>query len=72
MASLLDGHKREEELRDVLKNKRFRIDPNTMKIVMEGEEGYEWAATPDPRKSVFAGRRASKLWAKPLQNDSEQ
>lgn len=51
MGELLAGRQRVEEFERVLRDKRFKIDPRTMKIIMEGEEGYESAAS--PRKSVF-------------------
>ncbi|EIN09184.1 hypothetical protein PUNSTDRAFT_67477 [Punctularia strigosozonata HHB-11173 SS5] len=51
VGELLDGRQREEDIVQALRDKRFRIDPRTMKIVMQGEEGYESAST--PRKSVF-------------------
>lgn len=49
------GHTEEEEMRAVLQDRKFRIDPRTMRIVMEGEDGYEYAASPAP------GRRRS-IW----------
>ena len=33
-------------MKAALKNKRFRIDMSTLKIVMEGEEGYQNAESP--------------------------
>ncbi|EPQ53464.1 hypothetical protein GLOTRDRAFT_78464 [Gloeophyllum trabeum ATCC 11539] len=54
MGELLSGRQRKEEIIQALRDKRFRINPRTMKIVMEGEEGYEEAASPGPRRSVFA------------------
>ncbi|KAG6876440.1 hypothetical protein C0993_003142 [Termitomyces sp. T159_Od127] len=55
MGELLAGRHRQEEIKEVLSNKKFRIDPRTMKIIMEGEEGYESAASPmNRRRSVFA------------------
>ncbi|KAL9709934.1 hypothetical protein Ac2012v2_006994 [Leucoagaricus gongylophorus] len=52
MGELLAGRQKAEEFERVLRNKKFKIDPQTMKIIMEGEEGYESAAS--PRKSIFA------------------
>ncbi|KAL0069050.1 hypothetical protein AAF712_003733 [Marasmius tenuissimus] len=41
------------ELKDALRERRFRIDPATMKIVMEGEEGYSSATSPNYRQGEF-------------------
>ncbi|THU96519.1 hypothetical protein K435DRAFT_797270 [Dendrothele bispora CBS 962.96] len=46
------GRSEKDVVTQVLGQKKFRIDPETMKIVMEGEIGYEWARSPN-RKSVF-------------------
>ncbi|KAK1226533.1 hypothetical protein PQX77_010500 [Marasmius sp. AFHP31] len=43
----------DEELKDALRYKRFRIDPSTMKIVMEGEEGFLSATSPSYRQGEF-------------------
>jgi hypothetical protein len=40
VADVLDGHLNELELSRVLRDKRFKIDKMTGKIVMEGERGY--------------------------------
>jgi len=53
LANLLDGQQKEEDFHRALDNKKFRIDPQTMKILMEGEEGYDQAASPNPRRSIF-------------------
>jgi hypothetical protein len=47
-AELLDGQQRPEEMNEALQNRRFRIDPNRMKIVTEDEPGYEDALSPVP------------------------
>ncbi|KAF5362655.1 hypothetical protein D9758_009570 [Tetrapyrgos nigripes] len=47
------GKSDDKEIVKVLGEKRFRIDPQTMKIVMEGEDGYEFARSPGFRRSVF-------------------
>ena len=67
MGDLLAGRQGEKDISDVLKDRRFRIDPRTMKIIMAGEEGYERAQTPtehdkiDRRRSIFAAlQRQSK------------
>jgi hypothetical protein len=49
MAYLLDGMNRKQDIKGVLKGKKFRIDTTTMKIVTEGDEGFDEANTPDPR-----------------------
>ena len=54
MAELLDGQQRPEEMNKALQNRRFRIDPYRMKIVTEGEPGYDDAVSPTGwRKSFF-------------------
>jgi hypothetical protein len=70
IGDLLAGRQRAEDMNQVLQDKRFRIDPRSMKIVMEGEEGYEYAASPgNRRKSIFAAlqgqRRASTRLSRP-------
>ncbi|KAF8521330.1 hypothetical protein JB92DRAFT_2785803 [Gautieria morchelliformis] len=40
VADVLDGHLNEVELSRVLRDKRFKIDKTTGRIVMEGEKGY--------------------------------
>ncbi|KDQ58771.1 hypothetical protein JAAARDRAFT_34626 [Jaapia argillacea MUCL 33604] len=60
VGSLLSGRQRTEDIVQALRDKKFRIDPMTMKIVMAGEVGYELAATPS--RSVFGrgpGKRSS-------------
>jgi hypothetical protein len=53
MAHLLNGRQAEGDFVRALQNRKFRIDPRTMKIVMQGEPGYEQAASPNPRTSIF-------------------
>ncbi|KAF8262466.1 hypothetical protein EI94DRAFT_1602111 [Lactarius quietus] len=54
MAELLDGRQRPEDINQALQNLRFRIDPLSMKIVTEGEPGFEEAQSPAGwRKSFF-------------------
>ncbi|KZT22786.1 hypothetical protein NEOLEDRAFT_1137597 [Neolentinus lepideus HHB14362 ss-1] len=73
MGDLLAGRQRKEDIIQALRDKRFRINTRTMKIVMEGEEGYDEAASPDHRKSVFASgllelmspRPASRRYSRP-------
>jgi hypothetical protein len=57
MGELLAGKQDWNDIQEVLQNRKFRIDPVSMRIIMEGEDGYEWAASPK-RKSVFEGLHA--------------
>lgn len=64
MGELLAGRQREEDMTHILRGKRFRIDPKSMKIIMEGEDGYEIAASPAlRRKSIFAALQATRPWS---------
>lgn len=55
IGELLAGRQRAKDIHDVLQDKKFRINPRTMRIVMEGEDEYEQAASPiERRKSIFA------------------
>jgi len=69
LAHLLDGRQQQGDFIKALHNKKFRIDPRTMKIIMQGEEGYDQATSPAPqsfftrplsfsanRRSTFAAR----------------
>jgi uncharacterized membrane protein len=47
LVQMLTNEKDDNALRDAL----FRIDPRTMQILMEGDEGYE-AVNPNPRQSI--------------------
>lgn len=40
VGEVLDGHLDEGSLARILKDKRFKIDKMTGRIVMEGDEGY--------------------------------
>ena len=40
VGDVLDGHRDEVALERILKNKRFKIDKLTGRIVMEGDDGY--------------------------------
>jgi hypothetical protein len=53
LAHLLNGEQ-ERDFSHALYNKKFRIDPRTMKIVMEGEDGYEEAVSANAHHSIFA------------------
>lgn len=70
MGNLLAGMQRSKDISEALENKKFRIDPQTMKIIMEGEEGYEYAASPvERRRSIFGAlqgqSRLSRRFSKP-------
>jgi hypothetical protein len=71
VGDVLAGHHAEGDIEEALRNKKFRINPATMKIIMEGEDGYETAAIPPSpfykRKSILdllsgsgANRRLSR------------
>ncbi|KAI0790335.1 hypothetical protein C8Q75DRAFT_110838 [Abortiporus biennis] len=53
VGSVLAGSKRTKDMREALGGKRFRIDRETLKIVMEGESGYENAVS--PTRAEFGG-----------------
>ncbi|KDR72481.1 hypothetical protein GALMADRAFT_73674 [Galerina marginata CBS 339.88] len=57
VGQVLAGRQGEGDLKEALRNRKFRIDPVTMKIIMEGEYGYETAAVPTSpmsrRKSIL-------------------
>jgi hypothetical protein len=42
----------ERDVNDALRDRRFRIDPRTMQILMEGDDGYEEAVSPNPRRPI--------------------
>jgi len=50
LAQLLNGQQ-DENFTQALRNKQFRIDPRTMKIVMQGDYGYEEAVSPGFHRS---------------------
>ncbi|KAG5637195.1 hypothetical protein H0H81_005408 [Sphagnurus paluster] len=65
MGELLAGRQHQKDITEALQNKKFRIDPQTMKIIMEGEEGYESATSPtDGRKSIFAALQGQNRLSK--------
>jgi len=70
IASLLDGQQREEDIMKVLRDKKFRINPRTMKIVMEGEVGYDEAHSADPRRTVFGNLVSRRLSGRMSRNFS--
>ncbi len=57
---LLSNHQTSKEMDQVLRGKKFRIDPDTMKIIMEGGDGYGELANTPTRKSVFAALQQSR------------
>lgn len=61
LAHLLNGRQDQSDLVRALSNKKFRINPRTMKIVMQGEQGYEHAVSPNP---IF-GKRFSNFGRTP-------
>lgn len=48
LGSVLAGVQREEDLSTSLQDKKFRLNPATMKIIMEGEDGYDEVSSPPP------------------------
>ncbi|KAJ7117388.1 hypothetical protein C8R43DRAFT_1137680 [Mycena crocata] len=68
MGQLLAQQRNTEEIQMALQDKRFRIDPVSMRILMDGEEGYEAVASPtNKRQSVFAamqGKRTSRRFSR--------
>jgi len=55
LAQLLNDQQ-EQNFGSALRDKQFRIDPRTMKIVMQGEDGYEEAISPNPRQPISPSR----------------
>jgi len=66
LAQLLNGQQGEHDFIRALRDKKFRIDPRTMKIVMQGERGYEQAVSPNARQSIFGSKRFSSFGRTPL------
>ena len=68
VGALIDGQQEEEEMYKALGNRKFRIDTDTMKIVMQGDDGYDDAASPglQKRRSIFRsimdGKQRASLW----------
>lgn len=54
VGELLQGRRREQDFVEALRGKKFRIDPRTMSIVVEGEGGYEEAVSPSAQKNLFS------------------
>jgi hypothetical protein len=55
LGEILAGRLRQEDMLEALENKKFRIDTRNMKIIMEGEAGYEDAASPEAYRTTFGG-----------------
>ncbi|KAF9254629.1 hypothetical protein L218DRAFT_885862, partial [Marasmius fiardii PR-910] len=51
---------KQDDLKSALRERRFRIDPRTMKIVMEGEEGYDYASSPNRGEFQWVGEALKK------------
>lgn len=61
MGDLLAGRQNTKDISEALQDRKFRIDPETMKIIMEGEDGYEYASSPmERRRSIFAALQGQK------------
>lgn len=67
IGDVLAGRHAEDDIKEALRNKKFRIDPVTMKIIMEGEDGYESATSPSSPfyegtsiRDLFSGSRANR------------
>lgn len=61
LGNLLHGQQDEGAIRRALQNRKFRIHPQTNKILVQGESGYEEAATPNIRQTFFQSMRSPKL-----------
>jgi len=72
VGDVLAGRHAEGDIEEALRNKKFRIDPVTMKIVMHGEDGYETAAIPPipfyKRISIREFLPGSRANCRPSQN----
>lgn len=53
LGDILAGRLRHEDMLEVLEHKKFRIDTSTMKIIMDGEDGYENATSPEAYRARF-------------------
>lgn len=58
LATLLNGQQEEGAIWQALRNKKFRIHPETNQILVQGEIGYDEAVTPDPRQAFFQSTRS--------------
>lgn len=54
LTKLFNNSEQQDDFTEALRNRKFRIDPQTSKIVLQGDEGYEQAVSPNPRNSIFA------------------
>lgn len=80
------GSHREEDIKYALRDKRFRIDPRSMRIVMDGEAGYEEASSPVYREGFGFGlpglglggvgrvsrRLSARFWSSPPVSRAEE
>jgi len=57
VGSVLSGRLGTKEMEAVLSDKRFRIDKESGKIVMDGEDGFENALSPTRTEFGFVGNR---------------
>ncbi|KAF8962330.1 hypothetical protein BDZ97DRAFT_1122718 [Flammula alnicola] len=71
VGNILAGRHAQQDLKEALQDRKFRIDPVDMRLFMEGEEGYETVSLPPSpmsrRKSVLEilqGRRMSQRFSK--------
>lgn len=56
LIKFLNDH--DEEDIDALGDRHFRIDPRTMQILMEGDNGYDEAVSPNPRRPISSSQGA--------------
>ncbi|KAF8198632.1 hypothetical protein BJ912DRAFT_31550 [Pholiota molesta] len=73
VGDVLAGRHAEEDLKQALADKRFRLNPDTMRLIMDSEDGYEMPASldvppgsPGRRRTMMnmvQGRRASKRFS---------
>ncbi|KAJ7638599.1 hypothetical protein FB45DRAFT_827076 [Roridomyces roridus] len=76
MGQLLAQQRNEGEIRQALRDRKFRIDPYSMRIIMNDEEGYEKVGTPggmDRRQSIFGamqGKRTSRRFSRAVGSPS--
>lgn len=58
LGSVLASVQKEEDFSTTLQDKRFRLNPITMKIMMEGEHGYDEVPTPPPEPVSMQAKMA--------------
>ncbi|KAF8882189.1 hypothetical protein CPB84DRAFT_224862 [Gymnopilus junonius] len=69
VGEVLAGRQDPDDIKEALRNKRFRIDPIAMKIFMEGEKGYETAAV--PTSPMYRRRSVLELLQRPRPTKSQ-